>query len=168
MFSLVKSTPCSTVREASSLQSLWLWSEDIILMRADRKRWMRREHRLTRERESWKGGTVKGQISTYHRSFLFCLFVIKMKEFKLQTDIKACQYIHTYRCNSNKDITCETKTSRESVWVTSALLTYANIQMVRDDVERSDPVSRPPDFRRHELWLDEVQTCCKQELVLTV
>lgn len=54
-----------------------------------------------------------------------------MKEFKLQTDIKACQYIHTYRCSSNKDITCETKTSRESVWVTSALLTYANMLIYR-------------------------------------
>lgn len=112
-------------------KSLWLWSEDIILMRADRKRWTRREHRITRERESWKEGTVKGQISTYHHSFLFYLFVIKMKEFKLQTDIKACQYIHAHHCSSNKDITCETKTSRESVWVTSAPLTYANMPVYR-------------------------------------
>ncbi len=70
-----------------------------------------------REREQcWKGGNVT--VKDLHLSpffFLFCLFVIKMKEFKLQTDIKACQYIHTYRWNSNKDITCETKTSRVTV-----------------------------------------------------
>jgi len=115
-------------------KSLRLGSEDIILMGVDRKSWTRREHRLTRERERELERRYCKRADLHLSQFfvfLFSLFDIKIKEFKLQTDIKACQYIQAHHCSSNKDITCETKTSIESVRVTSALLTYANMLIYR-------------------------------------
>lgn len=136
MFELLNETSaaCWTVRGASfpqvSVVVEWRHHPD-----ESRREEFNEKRTQTNERERerdgkevlWKGRSPPIAILF----FSFCLFVIKIKEFKLQTDIKACQYIHAHHCSSNKDITCETKTSIESVWVTSALLPYANMLIYR-------------------------------------